>query len=82
VTGMWIAGDAVLVQSLLVLYGFGAQPPLEPLSDLIADGATVRDVAPLLFFVPLALLLLFVLSVNVVGFGLWTALRGGTQSRS
>jgi ABC-type dipeptide/oligopeptide/nickel transport system permease subunit len=72
----------VLVQSPLLVYGIGDQPPLEPLSDLIADGATVRDVAPLLFFVPLALLLLFVLSINVVGFGLWSALRGGTPSRS
>ena len=81
VTGLWIAGDAILVQSILVLYGIGDQPPLEPLSFLVADGATVRDVAPLLYFVPLALLLLFVLSVNVVGFGLWSALRGGTPSR-
>jgi peptide/nickel transport system permease protein len=81
VTGLWIAGDAVLVQSILVLYGIGDQPPLEPLSFLVADGATVRDVAPLLFFVPLALMLLFVLSVNVVGFGLRSALRGVTQPR-
>jgi peptide/nickel transport system permease protein len=81
VTGLWIAGDAVLVQSILVLYGIGDQPPLEPLSFLVADGATVRDVAPLLFFVPLALVLLFVLSVNVVGFGLRSALCGSTQSR-
>jgi peptide/nickel transport system permease protein len=85
VTGLWIAGDTVLVQSILVLYGIGDQPPLEPLSILVADGATVRDGAPLLFFVPLALVLLFVLlfvlSVNVVGFGLRSAFGGSTQSR-
>ncbi len=80
VTGLWIAGDAVLVQ--LLLYGISDQPPLDPLGVLVADGSNVRDVAPLLFFVPLALVLLFVLSVNVVGFGLRSALRGGTQSRS
>ncbi len=79
-TGLWIAGDAVLVQ--LLLYGISDQPPLDPLGVLVADGSNGRDNAPLLFFVPLALLLLFVLSVNVVGFGLRSALRGGTQSRS
>ncbi|HZC77403.1 MAG TPA: hypothetical protein VE258_06610, partial [Ktedonobacterales bacterium] len=80
VTGLWIAGDAVLVQSFLLFYGISDQPPLSPLSELVSDGSNVRTMQPLLYFVPLALVLLTVLSVNVVGFGLRSALRGGTQS--
>jgi ABC-type dipeptide/oligopeptide/nickel transport system permease subunit len=47
---------------------------------MIVDATEVRFTLPLLFFVPLALLLLMVLSVNVVGFGLRNALREEAQA--
>jgi peptide/nickel transport system permease protein len=82
VTGLWIAGDAVLVQNVLSFYGIGAQMPVFPLSGLIADAENVRSTNPLLFFVPLILLVLMVLSLNVVGLGLHSALRELPRQRS
>lgn len=81
VTGLWIAGGAVLVQSTLSFYGIGAQPPILPLSGMVSEGANYQSMQPLLFLVPLALVFLIVLSLNVVGFGLRSALNESTKPR-
>jgi peptide/nickel transport system permease protein len=82
VTGLWIAGDAVLVQNILAFYGIGDTPPFDPLSFMVSDGAGLQSTNPLLFFVPLVLVLLMVLSINVAGFGLRSALCDVPDQRS
>jgi peptide/nickel transport system permease protein len=82
VTGLWIAGDAILDQNVLAFYGIGTFPPRDPLSLMIGDASNLRSTSPQLFFAPLILLLLMVLSLNVVGFGLRSALRGLADQHS
>ncbi|MCE7003110.1 ABC transporter permease [Kibdelosporangium philippinense] len=67
-------GGAVLGETALSYFGFGVQPPDVSLGTLIASGTESTLTYPWLFLVPAGFLMVFVLSVNLVGDGLRDAL--------
>jgi peptide/nickel transport system permease protein len=66
--------SAILTESLLSFFGFGIQPPDVSLGTLMADGQNASLTQPWLFYFPAGFLVLFVLSVFLVGDGLRDAL--------
>lgn len=73
-------GQAVLAETGLSYFGFGVQPPDVSLGTLIADGTRSALTFPWLFLFAGALLVAFVLAVNLVGDALRDAVD--PQSRS
>lgn len=73
-------GQAVLAETGLSYFGFGVQPPDVSLGTLIADGTSSALTFPWLFLFAGALLVAFVLAVNLVGDALRDAID--PQSRS
>ncbi|MFD8595153.1 ABC transporter permease [Kitasatospora sp. NPDC059646] len=67
-------GGAVMSEAALSYFGFGVRPPDVSLGTLLAAGAGDAPVFPWLFYFAAALLVLFVLAVNLVGDGLRDAL--------
>jgi peptide/nickel transport system permease protein len=65
---------AVLTETGLSFFGFGVQPPDISLGTLIADAQNSATTLPWLFLFPAGFLVLFVLSVNLIGNGLRDAL--------
>ncbi|MEE1785875.1 ABC transporter permease [Streptomyces sp. SP17BM10] len=77
-------GGAVMSETALSYFGFGVKPPDVSLGTLLAAGTSEAPVFPWLFYFPAALLVLFVLAVNLVGDGLRDALdptAAGTPRR-
>ncbi|MFF5206538.1 ABC transporter permease [Streptosporangium sp. NPDC000396] len=70
---------AVLGEAGLSFFGFGIQPPDVSLGTLIAAGSDKVTGYPWLFLFPAGLLVLFVLSVNLIGDGLRDALDPGSN---
>ncbi|MEU8511260.1 ABC transporter permease [Kitasatospora sp. NPDC048722] len=67
-------GGAVMSETALSYFGFGVKPPDVSLGTLLAAGTSEAPVFPWLFYFPAALLVLFVLAVNLIGDGLRDAL--------
>jgi peptide/nickel transport system permease protein len=67
-------GGAVLAETGLSFFGFGVQPPDVSLGTLISSGTASATTYPWLFLTPAGFLVLFVLSVNLVGDGLRDAI--------
>ena len=65
---------AIIAETGLSFFGFGVQPPDISLGTLIADAQASATVYPWLFLFPAGFLVLFVLSVNLIGNGLRDAL--------
>ncbi|MFE4514004.1 ABC transporter permease [Kitasatospora sp. NPDC056783] len=78
-------GGAVMSETALSYFGFGVKPPDVSLGTLLAAGTGEAPVFPWLFYFAAALLVLFVLAVNLIGDGLRDALdptSGATPRRS
>ncbi len=67
-------GGAVMSETALSYFGFGVRAPDVSLGTLLAAGTSEAPVFPWLFYFAAGLLVLFVLSVNLVGDGLRDAL--------
>ncbi|MFC6597738.1 ABC transporter permease [Kitasatospora paranensis] len=67
-------GGAVMSEAALSYFGFGVRPPDVSLGTLLAAGTDQAPVFPWLFYFAAALLVLFVLAVNLIGDGLRDAL--------
>ncbi|MEV4613943.1 ABC transporter permease [Kitasatospora sp. NPDC049258] len=67
-------GGAVMSEAALSYFGFGVRAPDVSLGTLLAAGTGDAPVFPWLFYFAAALLVLFVLAVNLVGDGLRDAL--------
>ncbi|GAA1118686.1 ABC transporter permease [Kitasatospora arboriphila] len=67
-------GGAVMSEAALSYFGFGVRAPDVSLGTLLAAGTADAPVFPWLFYFAAALLVLFVLAVNLVGDGLRDAL--------
>jgi peptide/nickel transport system permease protein len=67
-------GGAVLAETGLSFFGFGVQPPDVSLGTLISSGTASATTYPWLFLTPAGFLVLFVLSVTLVGDGLRDAI--------
>ncbi|MFI2611526.1 ABC transporter permease [Kitasatospora sp. NPDC018619] len=67
-------GGAVMSETALSYFGFGVKPPDVSLGTLLAAGTGDAPVFPWLFYFAAALLVLFVLAVNLIGDGLRDAL--------
>lgn len=65
---------AIISEAGLSFFGFGVQPPDVSLGTLLSDGQNAAFTYPWLFLFPAGFLILFVLSVNLVGDGLRDAL--------
>ncbi|GGW73935.1 ABC transporter permease subunit [Alteromonas halophila] len=75
VQGTLALSIAVLDVSALGFLNLGAQPPLPELGAILADGLDVAYIAPWNVALPGLTIFLMVLSINVVGDGLRSALR-------
>ncbi|MFJ6623024.1 ABC transporter permease [Kitasatospora sp. NPDC091335] len=67
-------GGAVMSETALSYFGFGVKAPDVSLGTLLAAGTGEAPVFPWLFYFAAALLVLFVLAVNLIGDGLRDAL--------
>ncbi|MFJ9443983.1 ABC transporter permease [Kitasatospora sp. NPDC101235] len=67
-------GGAVMSETALSYFGFGVKAPDVSLGTLLAAGTSEAPVFPWLFYFAAALLVLFVLAVNLIGDGLRDAL--------
>jgi peptide/nickel transport system permease protein len=61
---------AVLAEAALSYFGLGAQPPAPTWGRMLADAATLTEMAPLLAIVPGITIVLTVLGLNLAGDGL------------
>ncbi|MEV8552024.1 ABC transporter permease [Streptomyces glaucescens] len=68
-----VAG-AVISETGLAYFGFGAQPPDVSLGTLIADASDVPTTYPWMFYVPAGLLVLLILAFHLIGDALRRAL--------
>jgi len=66
--------NAILLESLLSFLGVGVQPPNSSWGTMLSSGLDLLSSAPMLTYLPGAMVLLTVLSVNVFGDGLRDAL--------
>ncbi|MDH6126589.1 ABC transporter permease [Kitasatospora sp. GP82] len=67
-------GAAVMSETALSFFGFGVRAPDVSLGTLLAAGTDQAPVFPWLFYFAAALLVLFVLAINLIGDGLRDAL--------
>jgi ABC-type dipeptide/oligopeptide/nickel transport system permease subunit len=67
-------GTAVMFETALSYFGFGVQPPDVSLGTLIAAGTGSAITYPWMFFFAAGMLVLFILSINLIGDGLRDAL--------
>jgi DNA-directed RNA polymerase specialized sigma24 family protein len=79
-TGLWVAADVLFLDGLLDVfdlhYVLGPLAPLTPTLGYMAFAADgIDNPAPWLVLAPLVALLILYASLNLVGFGLWSALR-------
>ncbi|MER5866837.1 ABC transporter permease [Kitasatospora sp. NPDC002040] len=74
-------GGAVMSEAALSYFGFGVRAPDVSLGTLLAAGTDQAPVFPWLFYFAAALLVLFVLAVNLIGDGLRDALDPTSGSR-
>ncbi|MFI5533389.1 ABC transporter permease [Kitasatospora sp. NPDC051853] len=75
-------GGAVMSEAALSYFGFGVRAPDVSLGTLLAAGTDQAPVFPWLFYFAAALLVLFVLAVNLIGDGLRDALDPTSRSSS
>ncbi|GAA3026189.1 ABC transporter permease [Kitasatospora albolonga] len=73
-------GGAVMSEAALSYFGFGVRAPDVSLGTLLAAGTDQAPVFPWLFYFAAALLVLFVLAVNLIGDGLRDALDPTSRS--
>ena len=69
-----LISDNIILESVLSYFGFGIKPPDASWGSMLSYGQGLADVDPLLIYVPAALIVLTVLSLNLVGDGLRDAL--------
>jgi ABC-type dipeptide/oligopeptide/nickel transport system permease subunit len=74
-------GFAILAEATLSFLGVGVQPPNSSWGTMLSSGLDLLTSAPMLTFLPGAMILLTVLSVNVVGDGLRDALDPKSRVR-
>jgi ABC-type dipeptide/oligopeptide/nickel transport system permease subunit len=76
-----LAGAGVLGETALSFFGFGIRPPETSLGLLVAEGQGAIFTRPWLFYFPGLLVMLFALTVYLIGDGLRDALDPQQQAR-
>ena len=62
--------EMILTESFLSFLGLGVQEPMTSLGVLVADGASVMESSPWMFFFPTLLLAIMLFCFNFIGDGL------------